>query len=148
MPTLMKLPFCLLALSCLALTLPARADTLYQRLGGQPGVEGIASQLIDRSAADPKTSRTFKEKVDLPRLKRLLAEQICVLSEGGCRYTGDSMKDVHAGLGISEAEFYGMVEHLREVLDAHDIRIADKNALLAKLAPMRRDIVEKRHDKR
>lgn len=144
----MKLPISLLALCCLALTLPVRADTLYQRLGGQPGMEGIASQLIDRSAADPKTSRTFKEKVDLPRLKRLLAEQLCVLSEGDCRYTGDSMKDVHAGLGISEAEFYGMVEHLREVLDARNITIADKNALLAKLAPMQRDIVEKRHDKR
>lgn len=134
-------------LCCLLLTAPSHADTLYQRLGGQPAIEVITAELIDRSAADPKTARTFQDKVDIPRLKRLLAEQFCVITDGDCSYSGDSMKDVHAGLGISEAEFFGMVEHLRAVLDAHKVKQADKNALLARLAPMQRDIVEPRHAK-
>lgn len=134
-------------LCCLLLTAPCHADTLHQRLGGQPVIESITSQLIDRSAADPDTARTFQDKVDIPRLKRLLAEQFCVLTDGDCSYSGDSMKEVHAGLGISEAEFFGMVEHLRAILDAHRIKQADKNALLARLAPMQRDIVEPRHEK-
>lgn len=122
-------------------------EVLYTRLGGESGVKAIAADLIDRSAQDPATARTFQGKVNIPRLKKLLAEQLCEISGGDCHYSGDNMKQVHAGLGISEAEFFGMVGHLREVLDAHGISLADKNALLAKLAPMQRDIVEVQHGK-
>lgn len=138
--------FCLLGLFAVINT--AHADeSLFARLGGQPAIEQITSDLIDRSAADPVTGRTFQGKVNIKRLKKLLAEQFCEITGGDCHYSGDSMKQVHAGLGISEAEFYGMVEHLREVLDARGVAIADKNALLAKLAPMQRDIVEPKHAK-
>ncbi|QNM97002.1 group I truncated hemoglobin [Chitinimonas koreensis] len=140
-----RLPALLLA-CCLIPAVPAAeapaADSLYRRLGGEAGMAAIAGGLIDRSASDPATRRSFA-KVDIPRLKKLLAEQFCQLSGGPCRYSGDSMKQVHAGLGIDEAEFYGMVAHLREVLDARGAAQADKNALLALLAPMRRDVVDK-----
>ena len=94
-------------------------DRLYDRLGGAAGVAAIADTLIDRVAADPKLGRSFKDS-KLDRIKRLLAEQLCDLSGGPCRYSGDSMKEVHAGHHISEAEFYGMVADLREILkDRH-----------------------------
>lgn len=138
----------LVLLGLFAVINTAHADeTLFTRLGGQPAMEQITSDLIDRSAADPITGRTFNNKVNIKRLKKLLAEQFCEITGGDCHYSGDSMKQVHAGLGISETEFYGMVEHLREVLDARGVAIADKNALLAKLAPMQRDIVEPKHVK-
>lgn len=138
LPTRLSL---LALLGSLTLTVAA-SDSLYQRLGGEPAMQAIATEVLDLSAADPQTSRSLR-KVNMPRLKQLLAEQLCMLSGGPCRYSGDSMRESHAGLGISEAEFYGMVEHLRAVLDARGVAQADKNALLAILAPMKRDIVEK-----
>lgn len=119
----------------------ASSETLYDRLGGKDGVTAIADQLIDRSASDPVTQRSF-DKVNIPRLKRLLAEQLCQLSHGPCHYSGDDMRQVHAGLGITEAEFYGMVEHLRDILNERGVAQADKNALLTLLAPMKRDVVD------
>jgi len=121
----------------------AHAGTLYERLGGDAGLTDIANELIDQSAQDPDTRRSF-HKVDIVRLKRLLREQLCELTGGPCHYTGDTMQHVHGGLGITEGEFYGMVDHLRAILDARGIAQADKNALLALLAPMKRDIVEER----
>ena len=117
------------------------APRLYDRLGGAAGVAAIADSLIDRVAADPMLGRSFKDS-DLGRVKRLLAEQICELSGGPCRYSGDSMKEVHAGHRISEAEFYGMVADLRDVLKERRVSQGTANRLLRLLAPMKRDVVE------
>ncbi len=114
---------------------------LYDRLGGAAGVAAIADSLIDRVAADPMLGRSFKDS-NLGRIKKLLAEQICELSGGPCRYTGDTMKDVHAGHQISEAEFYGMVADLRAVLKEQRVSQGAANGLLRLLAPMKHDVVE------
>lgn len=131
----------LLLLAGMALGAQAR---LYDRLGGQSGVAAIAATLIDRVTADPKLGRSFKD-TDLDRIKRLLAEQICDLSGGPCRYSGDSMREVHAGHQISEAEFFGMVADLREVLRERHVSQGAVNELLRLLAPMKRDVVEPAH---
>lgn len=124
-----------------ALALPVSADTLYDRLGGEAGVAAIAADTLDKTASDPQTRRSFA-KVNMKRLKTLVAEQLCQISGGPCHYSGESMKQSHAGLHITEAEFYRMVGHLRAVLDTRQVAQADKNALLALLAPMKRDVVE------
>ena len=120
----------------------AEPASLYDRMGGQQAVQAIADDVIDKAASDPKLKRSF-DKVDLARVKRLLAEQICELSGGCCKYTGDSMRDVHAGLRITEAEFYGLVEALRTSMRRHGVGFRERNELLAILAPMKRDVVEK-----
>jgi len=114
---------------------------LYDRLGGAPGVAAIADTLIDRVSTDPKLGRSFKDS-KLERIKKLLAEQICDLSGGPCRYSGDPMKEVHAGHHISEAEFFGMVADLRVVLKERHVNQGAANELLRLLAPIKRDVVE------
>ncbi len=131
-------------LSWLALADMAQARApLYERLGGAEGVAAIADALIDRVAADPRLGRSF-EDTNLKRIKTLLAEQICDLSGGPCRYSGDSMKESHAGLHISEAEFYGMVADLRDILHERHVSEGATNELLRLLAPLKRDVVEPR----
>lgn len=119
----------------------ASQASLYDRLGGAPGVAAIADTLIDRVSADPLLGRSFKDS-KLERIKKLLAEQICDLSGGPCRYSGDSMKEVHAGHHISEAEFFGMVADLRAVLKERHVSQGAANELLRLLAPIKRDVVE------
>ncbi len=132
------------ALTALLLLAGAAAGAqtlLYDRLGGAAGVAAIADTLIDRVSADPLLGRSFKDS-KLERIKQLLAEQLCDLSGGPCRYTGDTMKEVHAGHHISEAEFYGMVAELRAVLKERRVNQGAANELLRRLAPMKRDVVE------
>jgi hemoglobin len=137
----------LLAVSLVAILVVARsgtavgAETLYARLGGDAGVHAIADTLIDRVAGDPVLGRSFQD-TNLARIKRLLAEQICELSDGPCRYSGDPMRASHAGQHISEAEFYGMVSALRQILHERHVSLGAENELLRLLAPMKRDIVE------
>jgi len=128
----------LLLLSGMAAGAQAR---LYDSLGGHVGVAAIAAALIDRVSEDPMLGRSFKDS-NLDRIKKLLAEQLCDLSGGPCHYSGDSMKEVHAGHHISEAEFYRMVADLREVLKERHVSQGATNELLRLLAPMKRDVVE------
>ncbi len=116
-------------------------DTLYVRLGGATGVHAIADTLIDRVVADPVTGPSFKD-TNVRRIKRVLAEQICDLAGGPCHYSGDSMKEVHAGQHISEAQFYVMVARLQDVLKERRVPLGARNELLRLLAPMKRDVVE------
>ncbi len=113
--------------------------SLYQRLGGEAGVRDWVDELVTLSSADSRTSRSF-QKVDIKRLKQKIAEHVCSLTGGGCKYSGDTMKDSHNGLKITEAEFYGMVDILRGVLDRR-VGEREKNELLKILAPMQHEIV-------
>jgi hemoglobin len=130
-----------LSMACFAVAAAGAAPTLYDRLGGEAGVAAISGSLIDQVSSDPVLGRSFKD-ANLKRIKKLLAEQICDLSGGPCHYSGDSMKEVHAGHHISEAEFYGMVDTLRRILKQHQVSLSATNELLRLLAPMKRDIVE------
>jgi hemoglobin len=114
--------------------------SLYERMGGAPVVRAVVSETLDRVTADPKLRRSFAE-VDVARIKRLLAEQICVLADGGCHYEGVSMSEAHAGHQISESEFYGLVEILRDSLRRHHVHLRERNQLLALLAPLKRQVV-------
>jgi hemoglobin len=121
-------------------TTPTARPTLYARLGGEPVVTRVAAETVDRAAADVRTGRSFKD-VKLARVKEKLAEQICELAGGGCKYTGDPMAQVHKGLKNTDAEFNLMVQFLRDALEHNGVGEGEKNELLRLLAPLKRDIV-------
>jgi hemoglobin len=131
----------LVTLSARAADAPSAPASLYMRLGGAAAVKAFVGETIDRSVADPKLRRSFQGS-NLRRIKRLFAEQICAVAQGGCVYSGESMRAVHANHHITEAEFYGVVALLRSAMRHHGVALRARNELLALLAPMKRDIVE------
>src|SRR5260370_23051316 len=86
------------------------------------------------TASDPKRMATFKGN---------LVDQICQAGGGPCTYAGKSMKEAHAGMGVSTADFKALVEDLVKALDKLKVGEKEKNELLSVLGPMKSDIVEK-----
>lgn len=119
------------------------ADPLFDALGRKPGIVLLMDDFVPRLAADPRIGHFFKD-THLAELKKQLVEQICAVAGGDCNYEGATMKKAHAELGIARADFNRMVEVLQDAMDARGIGFADQNRLLARLAPMHRDIVELR----
>ena len=76
------------------------------------------------------------------RVHKLISEQICDVSGGPCDYSGDDMKTSHRNMGVTNADFNALVEHLIAAMEKHDIPVAAQNQLLGLLAPMHGDIVE------
>lgn len=122
----------------------AAADAeLFDALGGKPGIDRLVDDLVPRLARDERIGRFF-EKTDLAELNKQLGDQLCAVAGGPCRYEGADMKAAHADLGIAKADFNRMVEVLQASMDARSIPFATQNRLLARLAPMHRDVIGQR----
>ena len=137
----------LAAIACVSLAALACARppwshaTLYEDLGGEKGVARIVSAFLVRLAQDPISSPFFA-RTDMDRFQRLLNEHFCQLSDGPCQYTGDSMRDVHRGHGISDAAFTALAQDLEMAMDDVRVPFYIQSRLLARLAPLHDDIVE------
>ena len=100
--------------------------------------------LVERLLADPRT-HTFFADAELPKLKEALVVQFCEVSGGPCRRDpkAKSMRQVHYAQDVTKADFNAVVEVLQQAMDAQGIGFSAQNRLLAQLAPMHREIINK-----
>jgi hemoglobin len=115
--------------------------TLYERLGGIDAITAVVDSFVARCAGDDRINRKF-ERTDVPRLKKMLVDQVCEAAGGPCTYTGRSMRETHDGMGVTAGEFAALVEDLVATLDEFDVPTPEKEELLGVLGSMRDEIVE------
>lgn len=120
----------------------AQAKSLYDRLGGKGAITAVVDTFVGNVGGDARINGFFGS-TDLTKLKLHLVNQICEASGGPCQYTGRTMKQTHAGMGVHDAAFGALVEDLVAALDHHKVGKAEKDELLGVLDPMKSDIVEK-----
>ncbi len=125
-------------------TLPVITDgpELLASFGGRAGLVSIMDDAMARWLANPRT-RPFFADANQTHIKALLVEQFCVVMNGPCSYSGRTMAEAHRGMGVKEGDFYALVEELQIVLNAHKVPFRAQNRLIAALAPMHRDIIDK-----
>jgi len=116
-------------------------DRLFQALGGHAGIEALSESFVRELAADEVT-RAFFTRTDITRFHRLIQEQLCVESGGGCAYTGEDMRTAHAGLGIERRHMNAVVEALMRAMDKEQLPMSTQNAVLALHAPKRADVLD------
>jgi len=125
---------------------PAPSDPrllpVYKQFGELAGLTALMDDFMAQLLADKRT-RPFFEQADQAMIKKHLTEQFCVILGGPCTYTGRDMKTVHAELGIHRSEFNALVEDLQIAMNKRHVPYHAQNKLLAKLAPLHRDIETK-----
>ncbi len=115
-------------------------DSLFDDLGGRDGLTRIVAASERIWLADERIRATFDES-NMDRLGRLLIDQLCQLSGGGCVYSGQDMSKAHRGLHLRTAQFNALAEDMQDAMDRLRVAPATQNRLMALLAPMHRDIV-------
>lgn len=121
---------------------PAAAQpTLFASLGGEPGIARIIGGMLDGAVADPRIASSF-DNINLERLRHRIAEHVCAVADGPCVYRGPSMRGAHAGLGLRDRHFNALVEQLQHAMDREGVPFRTQNRLLARLAPLKREVVE------
>lgn len=113
--------------------------TLYDNLGGNAGVTAIISGTLKYTLEDERIAHTFAES-NVPRVEKLLIEQVCELTGGPCTYSGQTMERSHRGLEITSAHFNALVENMQKAMDDAGTPFMAQNQLLAILAPMHDDV--------
>lgn len=121
---------------------PFPDDRLFRAFHGREGIARIVEETLDATAADPRTADIFKA-ADMERLKRTLKEQLCYVLGGGCAYTGRTMRAAHKDQGLQQTDFNILVEHMQAAMRREGVSFRDQNRLLAKLAPVEREAVER-----
>lgn len=120
---------------------PSGEATLYQRFGGEPGVHALAHDLVQRAASDARIGAFFA-RTNAQALTDSLATQLCQVMDGPCQYKGPDMKTAHQDMGVRAADFNALVELLQAAMQERGISFATQNQLLARLAPLHRNIIE------
>ncbi len=119
---------------------PFPGDGMARAFHGQGGIRRIVDRFVASNFADPRIGEIFMNQ-DKVRLKRTLFEQFCYILNAGCSYTGRDMKSAHKDMGVQQADMNRLVENLQAAMRAENVGFAAQNRFLAKLAPMRRDVV-------
>ena len=125
--------------ACQSMMAPPQ-KSLYDRLGGTPAITAVVDDFVGNVAADARINGFFA-RTDIPRLKKLLVEQICAGTGGPCTYTGRSMPVAHKGMNITDAQFGALVEDLQKTLAKFKVPDKEQGELLGVLGPMKLQIV-------
>lgn len=121
---------------------PFDGDSMATAFGGQDGIRRIVDRFVILNFDDPVIGEIFANN-DQVRLKRTLFEQFCYILNAGCIYTGRDMRSSHKDMGVQQADMNRLVENLQKAMAAEGVSFAAQNRFLSKLAPMRRDVVQR-----
>jgi hemoglobin len=114
--------------------------TIYDSIGGSPAVRAAVDDFYTRVLADGQLAPFFTD-VDLGRLKAHQRAFIAAAIGGPEIYSGRDMGAAHAGLGIADADFDAVVEHLVDTLAGLGVPEETIGRIGEALAPLRSAIV-------
>lgn len=121
---------------------PFGGDAMARAFHGQDGIRRIVDRFVATNFADRRIGEIFTNH-DQVRLKRTLFEHFCYILNAGCTYTGRDMKTAHKNMGVQQGDMNRLVENLQAAMHDEGVPFAEQNRFLAKLAPMRADVVER-----
>jgi hemoglobin len=119
----------------------AMEKSLYERLGGEAAISAVIDDFVARVAADSRINGKFA-KSNIDRVKFHLKEQVCAVTGGPCKYTGQSMSAAHRNMKVTEGEFSALVEDLVMTLDKFNVPAREKGEVLTALGGLKSQIVE------
>src|ERR1041385_5602108 len=104
---------------------------LYERLGGVYAIAAVVDDFIDRIMDDARLNANPKvneahHRVSRAGFKYLVTEMVCWATGGPQKYTGKSMRDSHAHLEITEAEWQVFLADFRETLERFTVPPAEQ----------------------
>ena len=117
-------------------------SSIYEIIGGQAALEPVVDDFYDRVLADPEL-RGFFAGSSMTRLKGRQVEFFAAALGGPLRYEGLGMREVHAGRGISQADFDRVAFHLTGALAAAGVPAETIGQIAAAITPLADDIVSR-----
>jgi len=138
--------FCGMSFAQTAPQTPATGKSLYERLGGEPAVQAVASGLVDRILADTRVNKWFTHAASTPEntkaYKAKLSAFICQAVGGPCQYTGRDMVTAHKGRGVTNEAFAAVAEDLSAQLDALKVPAREKGEVMQLVGSLKPMIVQ------
>ena len=118
-----------------------RADaSLYDRLGGRPGIEAIVSDIWNNHVSNPLINKRYADS-DPTEVKRLVTEMCCAGFGGPESYTGKDMISAHKGMNINDTEFVAVCDDVLKALEQNGVGQREKDEILCILYSLKNEVV-------
>jgi hemoglobin len=114
--------------------------SLYEELGGRAAIAAVVEEFYARVIADPMLAPMFAG-TDLDRLRRHQAAFLVAALGGPNEYRGRGMRQAHAGLNITTAQFGAVAGHLSDALAACGVAASTIATVIGHVAQLQGDIV-------
>lgn len=114
--------------------------SLFQKYGGFAKVSRIVLTFYDK-VLDSDQIGEFFDGVDMSKLVDHQTKFISSLLGGPASYTDERLRQLHAHLGISDADMDEMARLLGEALEQHGVEPADRELVMREIESRRRFIV-------
>lgn len=115
-------------------------ETLYQRLGGAERIAALLDDVVDRHAVNPLLAPRFRNR-DLPRIKRVATQFFCAGAGGPQVYEGRDMREVHAGMNISEQEFMAATDDIVAAMNEQGVGQPEINEVVGILYSLKGEVL-------
>jgi hemoglobin len=141
----------------------AAKKSLFDRLGGEQGINAIVDDWVTRALADPRVNWERKgvrqggltlsrgkslewnaSPENVARMKKHIAQFVSTATGGPSKYEGRDMKEVHTGMRISNAEFDASIGDLKASLDKLGVPTEEQKELLSIIESTRPQVASER----
>ena len=119
--------------------------TLFEKYGGFSSVSKVVLSFYDR-VLDNDDIGPFFDDVDMAKMVDHQTKFISSLLGGPASYTDVQLRNLHAHLAISDAQFDLLEEILTETLAAHGFDDEDIDAVLAEIEARRVHVIGRTND--
>ena len=113
---------------------------IYESIGGESALVAVVDDFYVRVLADPQLAGFFVG-TNMPKLKGRQVEFFAAALGGPDFYQGAGMRQVHAGRGISQADFDKVAFHLTAALSAAGVPAGTITQIAEAVMPLADDIV-------
>ena len=117
------------------------AETLFERLGGEPGITRLVTDIVDNHYRNPLIRTRFEQIKDRAAVERHSVEFLCAGSGGPQAYHGRDLVSVHTGMNISEQELIAAIDDMLAAMTKNGYDQAEKNDVVAILYSLKGDVV-------
>jgi hemoglobin len=115
---------------------------IFEAIGGEPALVAVVDDFYRRVLSDPQLSAFFAG-ANMQKLKGRQVEFFAAALGGPDLYQGASMRQVHAGRGISQADFDKVALHLAGSLADAGVPVELITEIAAAIIPLADDIVSR-----
>lgn len=120
----------------------AADSSVYEAIGGEEALVAVVDDFYERVLADPQLAPFFAG-ANMNALKGKQVEYFAAALGGPAAYKGQTMKQVHTGRGITQADFDKVAYHLTNALAAAGVPGDLVTRIIGAIAPLADDIVSR-----
>lgn len=110
----------------------ASESSLYDRVGGEEGIEKLVGAFYDAVFTDSELNPFFHD-VPKEKLKRMQRELFTAALDGPIPYSGRPLSHAHHGKGIRPKHMQRFVGHLFTTLEKFGISEDDRNEIISRI---------------